>query len=242
MAPDAASVLEVDLGPGVVAGFTRRRPGASSGPYGGLNLGLHVGDDERVVRENRAVVDRWAGRPVRFVDQVHGARVLRVSDGSTEGDALLIRSGEAGAVMVADCVPILLADAGRQIGAVVHAGRRGLVHGVVEAAVGALVGAGAELKDVRAVVGPAVCGQCYEVPAAMAAEVIAVVPQAQARTREGGAALDLPAGAAARLEELGVGAVSVVGACTMESDEWYSHRRASALGQPTGRFAGVVAF
>ncbi|SDS62254.1 conserved hypothetical protein [Paraoerskovia marina] len=237
---DDLSVLEVDLGPGVRAGFTRRHPGRSSGSYAGLNLGLHVGDEAADVRRNRALVDAWAGVPVRYVDQVHGTTVVDSTSDETAADGLIVRKGHAGAVMVADCVPVLLADASRRVGAAVHAGRRGLTAGVVAVAVDALVARGARPDSLRAVVGPSVCGACYEVPAEMHDEVVASVPSAAARTRDGAPALDLARGAVAQLRALGVADTTRVGGCTAEEDEWYSHREATWAGGVTGRFAGVL--
>ncbi len=82
----------------------------------------------------------------------------------------LVSTGPVGlGVLVADCVPVLLADPGARVVGAVHAGRRGVVAGVVTAAVRALRAAGA--THLRAVVGPAICGACYEVPAALRDEV-----------------------------------------------------------------------
>lgn len=238
---DLLSVLEVDLGPGIRAGFTRRTPGESVGQYAGLNLGQHVGDLASTVSRNRNLVDGWAGRPVRYVDQVHGARVVRVDERENRADAIVVRRHEAAAIMVADCVPILLADAHREIGAVVHAGRQGLVGGVIEAALGALVGAGAVLSETRAFIGPAVCGRCYEVPPAMHESIAAVLPATASTTSWGTAALDLPAGVVERLGQSGVIDVHRAGGCTLEDEQWFSHRRATRNGDSTGRFAGVLA-
>ncbi len=92
----------------------------------------------------------------------------------------------------------------------------------------------------RAAVGPAVCGRCYEVPAAMREEVAAVVPETFATTDDGTPGLDLPAGVVAQLAARGVEA-TLLGRCTFEDKELFSHRRASVTGVTTGRQAGVVA-
>lgn len=241
-------MLAVDLGPGVRAGFTLRTGGVSRGVHASLNLGLHVGDDPDAVRANRARVRDWVGAPVGWANQVHGRSVVW-SDGAErdaagrdslgDADAVLARSGHGAGVMVADCVPVLLAAAGDGLVAAVHAGRRGVELGVVAAAVAALVGAGARPERLRAHVGPAVCGRCYEVPEQMRDEVAARVPQAWAVTRQGTPALDLPAAVAAQLAAAGVGRVDRTDVCTVEDARFYSHRRDGASG--TGRFAGVVA-
>ena len=241
-------VLDVDLGPGVRAAFTTRAGGISGGGYAQLNLGLEVGDDPRRVRANRDALARWFGAPVVFAHQVHGAGVRIVARlpvaGQVvvgDGDALVTRSTRLGVgVLVADCVPVLLADAASGVVAAVHAGRRGLVAGVVLRAVDEMVAEGARLPQIAAVVGPAICGACYEVPAAMQAEVGSVVRETTSVTSWGTPALDLAAGAAAQLRDRGVRHVSRVNVCTREDDRFYSHRRAEATHGATGRFAGVI--
>ncbi len=247
--------LEVDLGPGARGGFTTRAGGVSTGPYaaaegGGLNLGPHVGDDPAAVRENRERLRGALGVEPVWMRQVHGARV-RVVTGPDEarteppeGDAVLAPpgTGVAPAVMVADCIPLLLAHCSGAVAAA-HVGRGGLVAGVVEAVVAGLEEVGAAPDGLVAVVGPSVCGRCYEVPDRMRADVAAQVPAAWATTSWGTPSLDLPGGVAARLAQLGVGEVRQVGLCTVEDERFYSYRRAGTGGaQPaTGRFAGVVA-
>jgi YfiH family protein len=141
---------------------------------------------------------------------------------------------------VADCVPVLLADPVARVVGVVHAGRGGVRLGVVHRAVDALLAAGATTGDLRAAVGPAVCGECYEVPAAMRDDVAAVVPSAHATTRSGTPALDLPAAVLAQLAASGVTQTVHVDRCTLEDPDLFSHRRATASGTTTGRQAGVV--
>ena len=116
------------------------------------------------------------------------------------------------AVLVADCVPVLLADPEAGVVAAVHAGRRGLVAGVVEAAVAAMVAQGADVGRMRAAIGPAIAGESYEVPAELQDEVVAVVPETRATTSWGTPALDLPAGVAAVLAAAGVEHVTQLGA------------------------------
>lgn len=247
-------MLEVDLGPGVRAGFTTRAGGVSPAPWATLNLGLGVDDDAARVRENRARASSWLGRPAHFATQVHGTDVAVVGapDGSGgqgatapdtvgEADALVAAEGAGLGVLVADCVPVLLADARAQVVATAHAGRRGLAAGVVPAVVRAMTRAGARPSDVRAVVGPSACGACYEVPATMRDEVAASRPAAWSQTSWGTAALDLPAGVAADLAAAGVGDVHRTDVCTLEDDRFFSHRRAARSGTTTGRFAGLVA-
>ncbi|MGO1317362.1 MAG: peptidoglycan editing factor PgeF [Cellulomonadaceae bacterium] len=242
-------LVGADLGPGVLAGFTTVRGGVSTGPWRALNLGLATDDEPRRVLANRDLLEQEVGRRIAYATQVHGADVVRVlapptPPGTSVGsaDALVTtRRDVAVAVLVADCVPVVLADGAAGVGAVVHAGRRGLVAGVVPNAVAAMVAAGARPGNIAAVVGPAACGACYEVPAPLRDEVAAQVPGTAARTSWGTPSLDLPAGVLGQLREAQIGQVHSVGRCTIEDEDFFSYRRAGRTGQPTGRFAGVVA-
>ena len=244
----ALPVVEVDLGEGVRAAFTTRSGGVSSGAHASLNLGLNVDDDPARVRANRRLVEAWSGRPVQFASQVHGVRVAIVGpelprgstpDSVAEVDALVSATGAGVAVLVADCVPVLLADPAAGVVGAVHAGRRGLADGVIQSALAAMVGLGARADRIRAVIGPAICGACYEVPADLRAEVAAVVPASWSTTSWGTPALDLPAGVAATLAAAGVSRVEDLAICTLTDERFYSHRSQRG-GPPTGRFAGVI--
>jgi YfiH family protein len=227
-------------------GFTDRYGGASSPPYGELNLGDHVGDDPAAVDDNRrrlaAAVDLDPARLV-LMRQVHG-RTVAVVDGPQdpaapppEADALVTTGRGLGlVVLVADCVPVLLAARRSDAVAVAHAGRRGVEAGVVPAAVAAMQDLGARPGRIVAVVGPAVCGRCYEVPRELADQVTAVVPAAAATSATGTPALDLRAAVVAQLLAAGVETIEADPWCTAESPDLFSHRRDGV----TGRFAGVV--
>jgi YfiH family protein len=233
-------VLPADLGAGVRAGFTRRPGGVSGGRYAGLNLGLHVGDDAADVTANRRLLEEWAGAPVTFPRQVHGTSVLLVgeaTDPDAEADAVVAATpGAAVGVLVADCVPVLLADVEAGVVAAAHAGRKGFVAGVLEATLVAMAKLGARPGATRAAIGPAAGPCCYEVPGEMRDEVGAVRPAAPSTTTWGTPSLDLRGGCAAVLREAGVADVVTVGGCTIEDDDSFSFRRAGV----TGRFAGVV--
>jgi hypothetical protein len=223
--------LEVDLGRGVRAGFST---------VAGGNLGLGLGDDPAAVVARRRDAELWAGGPIAWGRQVHGADVHLV--GPTGGDDVavcdaLVSTGPVGlGVLVADCVPVLLADSRARVVGTVHAGRRGVVAGVVGAAVRALRAAGA--THLRAVVGPAICGACYEVPAALRDEVEVAVPGTASTTSWGTPSLDLPRAVVAALVADGV-EVGDVGLCTRTDLRFFSHR-AVVDGRPEGRVAGVV--
>lgn len=234
------AVLAVDLGPGVRAGFT---VGAADVPGAAPpNLSLTVGDAVDATRQ-RAGLERWVGGPIAFIYQVHGAAV-HVATGPTgddrpRADAVVSAVGVPVAVLVADCVPVLLADAASGVVGAVHAGRRGVVADVVTAAVDAMVRIGARRDRLRAMIGPAICGACYEVPAELRAEVARGLPVAAATTSWGTPALDLPAAVEHQLRSAGVLDVRTAGGCTLEDPRWFSHR-GTAVGRPVGRLAAVI--
>ena len=225
---------------GVGVAVTDRSGGVSVGPYAGLNLGGHVGDDPASVGENRA---RLAGElglaadRLVFMDQCHGAEVAVVEarpEVPPAVDALVTTTpGLALAALVADCTPVLLADADAGVVAAVHAGRPGMVKGVVPRAVEAMRDLGA--RNISAVVGPSVCPRCYEVPSSMRDEAAAVAPVSRAISWVGTPAVDVAAGVVAQLVEEGL-SVEWVPGCAREDVRLYSYRRDGT----TGRFAGVV--
>ncbi|MDW8803536.1 peptidoglycan editing factor PgeF [Streptomyces scabiei] len=225
--------------------FTDRWGGVSAAPYEQLNLGGAVGDDAGAVTANRELAAKSLGlEPDRVVwmNQVHGADVAVVDKPWGTGDLpsvdaiVTTRRGLALAVLTADCVPVLLADPAAGVVAAAHAGRPGMVAGVVPAAVRAMAGLGADPARIVAHTGPAVCGRCYEVPEAMRAEVATVEPAAYAETSWGTPSVDVCAGVHAQLERLGVRDREQSPVCTLESRDHFSYRRDGA----TGRLAGYV--
>ena len=176
-----------------------------------------------------------------FMRQVHGADVWYAGADAAEPpvpvDAMFTDvPGKVLCALVADCVPVLIADAAARLIGAVHAGREGLVAGVVPALVSAMTAAGASPARMRAATGPAICGGCYEVPAQMQARVSAIVPAARCDTSAGTGGLDIAAGVRAQLADAGVANITADGRCTRESDDLYSHRRDGI----TGRFAGLI--
>lgn len=257
-AAGAPPVVRVDLGRGARAVLTTTATG---------NVGDGVGDDPLEVAHARARVAAVMGVPVLYARQVHGVDVLVVDDPPARSgpvgdgadarlgpdvvgiaDALVTRRRDvAVAVVVADCVPVLLADTVGGVVGVAHAGRRGLVDGVVGATVAAMAAQGADAARIRAVVGPSACGRCYEVPVSLRTEVADVVVGTASTTSWGTPALDLPAGVAHELARSGVRDVHRHGGCTVEEGTWFSHRVTSGGRRPegapdrsVGRMAGVV--
>lgn len=223
---------------------TDRRGGRSRSPYDSFNLGVHVGDDQDDVAANRSRVARElavAEDRLVWMSQVHGIGVAIV-DGPRQGpvpdtDALVTATpGLVLCVLVADCVPVLLADSQSGVVAAIHAGREGVRRGVVPAALSAMASLGARARHVTALLGPAVCGACYEVPEPMQADVARIAPAAVSRTRHGTPGLDLRAGLAELLRRAGIPEVVQDPRCTVEDPLLFSHRRDGV----TGRQAGIV--
>lgn len=227
--------------PGVVFAFTNRYDGVSGAPFESLNLGQHVGDDPSAVAENVMRVKQALGTTrLQMVRQCHGTTVVETSGtwpngDAPEADAMLTRvEGVALAVVVADCVPVLLAAPGQGWVAAVHAGRAGMMSGVVRHTVEALRTRG--VTDLHAVVGPSICPACYEVPAELRDAAAAAQAEAAGVTHDGRPAIDVAGAVVAQLASLDVQVLDWLRTCTREDDSLYSHRR----GNPTGRSAGIV--
>ena len=210
--------------------FTDRRGGSSLGAYESLNFGFHVGDDPAAVTSNRLTIPN-----AQFMNQVHGNDVVLVDhlmESDPTCDAMITtKAGISLAVMVADCIPLLLLS--REAVAAVHVGRAGLINKVAIKTLHQMRTFGA--IDVHAIIGPSICGRCYEVPFEMQQDVIADHPRAFSTTHKGTPGLDLPAALIADLVSEGV-SYEASTVCTMEDELYFSHRKQN----PTGRFAGVV--
>ncbi len=223
--------------------FSTRHGGVSAPPFGALNLGAAVGDDPARVTANRAGVAASAGIAgdrVVWMHQVHGTVVRRV-DGATDhpvgADGIVTAAkGLALAVLVADCVPVLLADPVTGVIGAAHAGRRGAAAGIGVRVVHEMTALGAGVGSIEVLLGPAICGPCYEVPAGLQAEVEAELPGSASTTLAATPALDLRAGLARQFRGLGVRSVTVDPRCTRTDPDLFSHR----AGTPTGRFAGLI--
>jgi YfiH family protein len=138
--------------------------------------------------------------------------------------------------MAADCAPVLLSDPQARIIAAAHAGREGMAAGVITETVAVMAAAGADPARMHAVIGPHICGRCYEVPGQMRDRVAALVPEAACVTRKGTPGVDIRAGIEAQLARAGVGNVAGDRRCTAETPGLYSYRRDGR----TGRFAGLI--
>lgn len=211
----------------VSVGFTDRR------------LDLSDRAPDRVRESGLAEVAAATGATPYLMHQVHGTEVLLVEDWQSpvwdpHVDGLLTGQGDVALLArAADCVPVLLASSTGLVGAV-HAGREGVRLGIVPAALDRLRAMGA--TQVRAWIGPHICGRCYEVPLELREDVAATRPETRSTTSWGTPSLDLGAGVRAQLEAGGCDVV-VVDRCTREDETLHSHRRDGA---DAGRLAGVV--
>lgn len=229
--------------------FTTRAGGVSVPPWAGLNLALHTDDEWDRVHANRDLLGRAIGlscRELVFGRQVHGTGVRLVQRSSSKArdrglpdtDGLVTTArGVALVMMGADCLPVLLADPVAGVVGAAHVGRQGLVDGVLAELLAVLASQGGRPDRTAARIGPGICGSCYEVPPALAAQAEAAAPGSRGRTRTGTPSIDLTAGATGQLHAAGVADVRAVGGCTLEQPErFYSYRR----DRLTGRHAGVV--
>jgi polyphenol oxidase len=230
---------------GFAHGFSTRDGGVSVAPYESLDFA--TARDPQRLRENQRRLAAAVGYDAALLyqaKQVHG-RALLVTGGDPvamleqEADALVAeRSGDAVAVRVADCVPVLLADPGSGNVAAVHAGWRGVVAGVVAVAKERLGGAG-----LLAAIGPCIGPCCFEVGADVGAEIAAATSEdAIARRDEatGKVFVDLRRAVRAQLRALGLAdeAIEDVGGCTRcDAKHYYSYRRD---GDASGRLIGVI--
>jgi len=237
---------EWPLPAGVQSSCSERAGGVSAAPYDTLNLGDHVGDDPLAVAENRRrYAQQLAARPV-FLKQVHGRGVVRLdahsADGSEADACWTTERGIACTMMVADCLPVLLADrAGRVVGAA-HCGWRGLAGGVLEALHAQMATAGA--GDLLAWLGPCIGPDAFEVGPEVRTAFEQHDSGAAALFRPHGEAkllADLPGLARRRLAALGVTAFHGNDGsrawCTVSNpSRFFSHRR----DRVSGRFAASI--
>lgn len=252
-------MFRISIDPGTNSGvgvaFTDRSGGVSQGSFGPLNLGRTDVDDLAAVETNFERVRRAVGVPrLVTLSQVHSADVVTVDRALLDawgprshlgspagerplpvGDAMVTTEPDVAlCIRVADCVPVLLADAEAGVLGAAHAGRVGFLAGVLGNTVDAMQALGA--RDIVAWIGPHICGPCYEVPQQMAEEVELTHPEMVVTSEWGTPALDLGLGCELDLEVRGVTTVRL-DPCTRTSPELHSHRRD---GSGAGRLAGMI--
>jgi hypothetical protein len=241
---------------GVRHGFFTRQGGVSQGVYASRNCGFGSGDEAALVAENRAraMADiGLADGALVTAYQCHGTRCITVSEPwatgeAPEADAMVSdRPGVALGVLTADCAPVLLADRRNRVIGAAHAGWRGALAGVVEAAMAGMAALGARPADTVAAVGPCIGQASYEVGPEFH-EAFAAADPANAgyfapSVRNRHHMFDLAAYTAARLATLGLASVEVLGLDTCaDGERFFSYRRACHEGEADyGRLISVVA-
>jgi polyphenol oxidase len=230
--------------PGIAHGFFTRHGGVSQGLYAALNCGLGSGDDAAAVGENRCRVQRHlAARAILTTHQVHSANAVTVRQPWADSDrpradaVVTATRGLALAVLSADCAPILLADAEAGVIAAAHAGWRGALGGVIEAAIAAMEALGARRARMHAAVGPCIGQDAYEVGLEFQAQFAHTDP-ASARffslPQPGGRPhFDLAGYAFHRLTRAGLERIDAHGPCTYtQGKDFFSFRRSQAQKDP----------
>lgn len=235
--------------------LTTRAGGVSTGSYASLNLGLHVGDDDAAVRENRGRVAAGMGATlddlvfaqqvhqpnITVVDDSHRSRGARSADDALPAtDALVTTTpGVVLVVMVADCVPLVLHDPVRGVLGCVHAGWGGTVRGVTPAAVRTMRDLGSDPADIVVGIGPCIDGAGYQVGDDVASAARVAFGDHTDRVlradRTGRWLFDLAAAAGIQLTDAGVAAENIhySGLTTGAGTPFFSHRAEG----PCGRFA-----
>ena len=237
--------------PGIRHAFFTRQGGVSQGLYASLNVGVGSDDDASAVRENRDRAAAHLGGELVTAYQVHSATVFAADGpwpaGPPQGDGVATATtGVVCGALAADCAPILLADAEARVVAAAHAGWKGALTGVAEAAVARMEALGARRERIVAAIGPCIGPASYEVGLEYVARFTHFDP-AYARFFSAGETpdkrqFDLPAFVLARLQAAGIAACEWIGRDTCaEPDLFFSNRRAFKLGEPDyGRLLSAI--
>ncbi|MDR0488143.1 MAG: peptidoglycan editing factor PgeF [Propionibacteriaceae bacterium] len=224
--------------------FTTRHGGVSTAPYDSWNLGS-VDNTAEDISRNYEILAAASTPKIARTSQVHGSRVVtvtqdypfwpRVTPVLPQADAMVTTEpGVALAIRVADCVPVLFVDTRAGVIGAVHAGREGLLAGVVEATIAEMTAVGA--TQIHAWIGPHICPGCYEVPPEMAHKAWMQIPETEAQSHHGTPAIDLGAGVEEILQRNGIRGTHT-GECTSCDRRYFSYRRDQGK---TGRQAGLI--
>jgi polyphenol oxidase len=237
--------IRVEALAGLPHGFLGREGGVSHGIHAGLNVGLGSEDDRAAIHENRRrAVDAVApGHRLVTLHQVHSPDAVSVTapfadDARPHADALVTdRPGLLLGILTADCVPVLLADAGAGVIGAVHAGWKGAISGVTDNAVAAMEALGAARADIVAAIGPCIARASYEVDEGFVRRFEEADPANERfftdGKRSGHAQFDIEAYVAHRLAAAGIVHVIVLGEDTYsQPDRFFSFRRATHRGEP----------
>ena len=230
--------------PGIAHGFFTRHGGVSEGIYASLNCGLGSNDVAAAVRENRARVQAHLGAHCLLsAHQIHSATAITVTGPWPDAerpkvDAIVTATpGVAVGALSADCAPVLFADPVARVVAAAHAGWRGAVGGIVEAAIAEMEKLGAKRQQIRAAVGPTIGASVYEVGPDFERQVLGLDPEAAPRfhaPRPGARVhFDLPGYVADRLRRANVQVADETPPCTFnENPKYFSYRRTQARQEP----------
>lgn len=220
-----------------------RHGGVSQAPFDSLNLGNYVGDDPNAVTANwRKVQEFTSAEAITFLHAEHGIKVHEISKTNSAigpreapvGDGLVCTEpGQAIVALSADCVPFALVDPINQVIAVGHAGWKGVLANLMNELSVQFTKSGGEISQAAAVIGPSICGACYEVPIDRVKMFKERMPAAISDETH----LDLAGGVNSELTQLGYEVFKIAG-CNFEDENLFSYRRAN--GGQTGR-GGLVA-
>jgi YfiH family protein len=250
IAPIRASALA-----GIPHGFLGREGGVSAGIHAGLNVGLGSDDDREAIHENRrrAVAAVAPGHALVTLHQVHSADAVVATapwpdDARPHADAVVTdRPGLLLGILTADCVPVLFADPQAGVIGAAHAGWKGALGGVTDAAVAAMEGLGAARERIVAAIGPAIARASYEVDEGFFRRFLEADPANErffaAGVRPGRHQFDIEAYVAARIAAAGVRRIEALGLDTYADERrFFSFRRATHRGeQGYGRQISLIA-
>jgi len=250
---NAVEVIRAAALDGVPHGFLGRRGGVSTGLYAGLNVGTGSDDEAAAIAENRRRATEAVLPTGRLVTvyQVHSAEAITVQapiapDLRPRADALVTdRPGLALGILTADCAPVLLADKAAGVIGAAHAGWKGALSGVTDAAVLAMEALGARRERIAAAIGPCIARASYEVDAAFAHRFEADDPSNErffTPGRDDHQQFDLAGYVIARLAAAGINRIEALALDTYaQEDRFYSYRRATHRGEPGyGRQISIV--
>lgn len=223
-------------------GFFTRQGGVSVGAYASLNVGLRAGDKPQAVAENRLrIMTHLGAQGLLTAKQTHSNKAVLITDETDaserpQADALVTnRSGLAIGILTADCVPILLFEPQAELVAAAHAGWKGALAGIVAVTIATMEKAGAARQTIRAVIGPAISAESYQVGADLHARFAKALPDAldlftelpQTKGQNKHFLFDLRALVRRQLEQAEIGAINQLDHCTYQQEEqFFSYRRA----------------
>ena len=218
---------------------TTRVGGHSCDAYASLNLGGHVGDQASAVQKNRTLLKEHLKLPTQpiWLNQIHGTKVIQLNEQITQAVDLIetadgsiaSRPGVVCAIMTADCMPVFLTDrAGQQV-ALVHAGWRGLAHGIVETAIAQMR---ADPSDILVWAGPSIGPANFEVGLDVQRQLGGSEQCYLPHTSRNKVFANLYRLLGERLTAIGVGHYSHSAACTFQDQaRFFSYRRDGQCGR-----------